>query len=148
MQPTENLLVAEHAHQLALCTYRHTTSFPASERFGITSQMRRAAVSIASNIAEGCGRGGNRELVRFLYYASGSVSELASQLRIATDLGFGDSSSAASLRDQTLRLGKMLTRLITYLRSGSVGAQRDTAADKTLPPTPSRRKSTSKPVSQ
>jgi len=119
MQRTGNLVVSEHAHQLALCTYRHTTSFPASERFGITSQMRRAAVSISSNIAEGCGRGGNRELVRFLYYASGSVSELSSQLRIATDLGFGDPSTAASLSDQALRLGKMLTRLITYLRRTS-----------------------------
>jgi four helix bundle protein len=125
MQRTKNLLVAEQAHQLALCTYRYTATFPASERFGITSQMRRAAVSISSNIAEGCGRGSNKELLRFLYYASGSVSELASQLRIATDLGLGDSTLAQSLREQALRVGKMLTRLIAYLREGAVGARKE-----------------------
>jgi len=123
MQRTDSLLVAEPAHQLALSTYRHTASFPASERFGITSQMCRAAVSISSNIAEGCGRSSNRELLRFLYYASGSVSELASQLRIASDLGFGDPTSAESLRDQVLRLGKMLTRLITYHRDKLVATK-------------------------
>ena len=88
MQDVKKLLVAEFAHQLAIATYRHTVSFPASERFGITSQMRRAAVSIASNIAEGCGRRGNPELLTFLYYASGSARELACQIRIATELGF------------------------------------------------------------
>jgi four helix bundle protein len=133
MQRTENLLVAEEAHQLALSTYRHTATFPASERFGITSQMRRAAVSISSNIAEGCGRGSNRELVRYLYYASGEASEFVSQLRIATDLEFGDPASAASLRDQTLRVGKMLTRLISYLRHGSNGAQKEGRPDDDSP---------------
>ncbi|MFL5616952.1 MAG: four helix bundle protein [Gemmatimonadaceae bacterium] len=121
MQRTTNLIVAECAHQLALATYRHTDSFPASERFGITSQMRRAAVSVSSNIAEGCGRRSNRELLAFLYYSSGSASELACQLRLATDLGFGDALSAEQLRLQTLRVAKMLSRLITALRKQSIG---------------------------
>ena len=115
MQEVRRLHVAEFAHQLAVATYRHTQSFPASERFGITSQMRRAAVSIASNIAEGCGRRGNAELLTFLYYASGSARELACQLRIATELGLGDRVTADQLREQSLRVAKMLTRLINYL---------------------------------
>ena len=116
MQDTRNLVVAEYAHRLAVATYRHTESFPPAERFGITSQMRRAAVSIVSNIAEGCGRRSNRELLPFLYIASGSANELLSQLRIATDLGFGDPSSSERLTTETKRVSKMLTRLITFHR--------------------------------
>jgi len=117
MQDTKNLVVAEYAHRLAIAIYRHTASFPAAERFGITSQMRRAAVSVASNIAEGCGRRGNRELLTFLYISIGSARELACQLRIATELGFGDPASAEILSAETMRVIKMLTRLITYLRT-------------------------------
>ena len=117
MQDPKNLIVAEYAHRLAVATYRHTDRFPASERFGITAQMRRAAVSIPSNIAEGCGRRSNRELIAYLYNASGSASELASQLRIATDLGFGEPSSAEQLRSDIRRVAKMLARLITFLRN-------------------------------
>ena len=117
MQDTGNLVVAEYAHRLAIATYRHTESFPPVERFGITSQMRRAAVSVASNIAEGCGRRSNRELIQFLFVASGSAKELACQLRIATDLGFGDPASAARLSDEAKRVAKMLARLISFLRT-------------------------------
>ena len=116
MQDPANLDVTEHAHQLAVATYRHTASFPVEERFGITLQMRRAAISIPSNISEGCGRGGDRELVNFLHFAVSSAKELASQLRIATELGYGDASSADLLRGQITRVSKMLSRLITSLR--------------------------------
>jgi len=120
MQDTKNLLVAEHAHQLAVAIYRHTEAFPPSERFGLSSQMRRAAVSIASNIAEGCGRRSNRELLQFLYFATGSASELACQLRIATELGYGDQLSAGKLGDESRRVARMLTRLIAFHRKASV----------------------------
>ncbi len=76
MQNPDNLQVTRKARELAVETYRCTASFPRDERFGLTAQMRRAAVSIGSNISEGCGRGGNRELVAFLHYALGSASEL------------------------------------------------------------------------
>ena len=125
MQDTRNLEVAEYAHQLAVATYRHTASFPASERFGITSQMRRAAVSVVSNIAEGCGRRGNRELLTFLYFSAASAKELACQIRIATDLGYGDASEAELLQGQTLRVSKMLSRLITVLRTRPRSRERE-----------------------
>jgi four helix bundle protein len=125
MQNAGNLEVAERAHDLAIATYRHTQSFPAPERFGITSQMRRAAVSVASNIAEGCGRRSNRELLTFLYFASGSASELACQLRIATELGLGDRASAEALRSLCLRVIKMLARLISVLRSQHTWRQQE-----------------------
>ena len=114
MHDSRNLRVAEEAEDLAVATYEHTVKFPRSECFGLTSQMRRAAVSISSNIAEGCGRRNNRELLPYLSNAAGSASELASQLRIATRLHFGDSSSAEQLRLRTLGVSKMLTRLISY----------------------------------
>src|SRR5690242_20392106 len=107
MQDPKNLIVSEYAHRLAVATYRRTSRFPPVERFGLTAQMRRAAVSIPSNIAEGCGRRSNRELIAYLYNASGSASELASQLRIATDLGFGEPASAEQLRSDTKRVAKM-----------------------------------------
>ena len=125
MQDTKNLVVAEYAHQLAVATYRHTESFLNAERFGITSQMRRAAVSIASNIAEGCGRRSNRELVAYLYNASGSTSELAAQIRIATELGFGDPSSADQLSSDVKRIARMLSRLVTFHRNQPAWRQRE-----------------------
>jgi len=117
MQNTKNLVVAVHAKQLAVSVYRLTAVFPTSERFGLTAQMRRAAVSIGSNIAEGCGRRSNKELVGYLYIASGSASELEFQLEIATDLGFGDPEAARDTGSQLQRVRRMLARLITFLRS-------------------------------
>ena len=117
MQSTKNLMVAERARRLATAVYRHTESFPASERFGLTAQMRRAAVSIPSNIAEGCGRRTNRELLNFLYIAAGSASELACQLEIANERGFGGADSASRLRADIEHVARMLARLIGFLRN-------------------------------
>ena len=125
MQSPENLTVYEYAHRLAVATYRHTESFPSAERFGITSPMRRAAVSITSNIAEGCGRRSNRELLTFLYIASGSANELTCQIRIAVDLGYGDAASAEHLSSECKRVSKMLARLITYLRAQPAWRQKE-----------------------
>jgi four helix bundle protein len=72
--------VAEHAERLALAVYRLTAAFPPEERFGLAQQLRRAAVSVGSNIPEGCGRRGNRELLNHLYIAMASGSELAFQV--------------------------------------------------------------------
>jgi len=117
MQDTRNLRVAQHAHRLAIAVYRHTERFPSSERFGLTSQMRRGAVSIASNIAEGCGRRSNRALLACLYIASGGASELSCQLDIAIALEFGDRSSADALRLEIQHVARMLARLTAFLRT-------------------------------
>jgi four helix bundle protein len=117
VQNSMNLRVAQRAETLAVAVYRHTATFPSAERFGLTAQMRRAAVSIASNIAEGCGRRGNRALLACLYIASGSISELACQLRIASTLSYGDSHSAAELQLEIQHVARMLAGLVRYLRA-------------------------------
>ena len=117
MQDSKNLRVAERAEVLAVAVYRHTASFPSAERFGLTAQMRRAAVSVASNIAEGCGRRGNRALLACLYLASGEASELTCQLRIATSLGFGDSNAAEALALEIRHVSRMLASLVRFLRA-------------------------------
>jgi four helix bundle protein len=117
MQDSRNLRVAAPAQAQALGGYRPTAVFPPDERFGVTPQMRRSAVSIASNIAEGCGRCSNRGLLAFLYIAAGSASELACQLAIASSLGFGNAESSDSLRQEITYVSRMLTKLIGYLRA-------------------------------
>ena len=86
MKDFRNLKVWEKAHQLALALYPITASFPRQEAYGLASQIRRAASSIPSNIAEGCGREGDPELARFCIIARGSATELEYQLLLARDL--------------------------------------------------------------
>jgi four helix bundle protein len=117
MQDTKNLIVAEHARRLAVAVYGLTIAFPSEERFGLAQQMRRAAVSVGSNIAEGCGRRGNRELLNHLYIAFASSSELAFQLQLAADLGFGTDHDRETTRSELLRVQRMLNRLTAYLRA-------------------------------
>src|SRR6266581_7156487 len=86
MKDFRQLKVWDRAHQLTLAIYPVTATFPRDETYGLTSQMRRAASSIPSNIAEGCGREGDAELSRFCQIARGSASELEYQLLLARDL--------------------------------------------------------------
>jgi four helix bundle protein len=86
MKDFRQLKVWQRSHQLTLEIYRTTVSFPRSEAYGLTPQIRRAAVSIPSNLAEGCGRNGDAELARFCSIASGSASELEYQILLARDL--------------------------------------------------------------
>jgi four helix bundle protein len=88
MQDFRKLLVWQKSHAMALRIYRVTTPFPEPERYGLTSQMRRAAFSIPSNIAEGCGRAGRTELKQYLHISLGSASELDYFLLLARDLQF------------------------------------------------------------
>jgi four helix bundle protein len=87
MQDFRNLKVWQRAHALTLDIYRATEAFPQREIYGLTSQIRRAGASMGANIAEGCGRGGDAELRRFLLIAMGSASELEYHLLLARDLG-------------------------------------------------------------
>lgn len=96
--------------------YRLTKAFPAKEKFGLTSQLRRSAVSIPSNIAEGWGRHVTNEYVQFLRYARGSLYEAETQLRIARRNGYLNEEALTALLHHTNRLGKMLLALMRALR--------------------------------
>ena len=126
MQNPGKLRVTTCARELVAELYRATNHFPVSERFGLTAQMRRAAVSIGSNIAEGCGRSGERELIHFLHIALGSASELEFQLLVSVDLALLSESEAAPLLTRTSDLKRMLAGLIKSLRrrlSGQASAR-------------------------
>ena len=105
--------------ELATAVYRLTKGFPPEESFGLTSQLRRSAVSIPSNIAEGFGRLSRREFKRFLLIARGSQCELQTQMEIAKSLGLGE----RHLLDESISLshevGKMLFALLNQLRINS-----------------------------
>jgi four helix bundle protein len=122
MQDAANLQVTSFARKLAGDIYRVTQGFPPSERYGLTAQMRRAAISVGSNISEGCGRSGDRELVHFLHIALGSASELEFQTNVAVDLGLLTEESAGVLLVDMIRLKKMLARLIKALRANGRSA--------------------------
>ena len=108
----KDLLAWQNAKALAVQTYRVTEGFPKSELFGLTSQMRRAAVSIASNIAEGQGRSSKPDFARFLRVSRGSLLELETQLQIAQELKFGDLCQLSNLLDDCYKLLGLLNRLI------------------------------------
>jgi four helix bundle protein len=98
---------------LALTTYRVTQHFPKQEIYGLSSQMRRAAVSIASNIAEGKGRCSERELLQFLFRARGSLLELETQITIASELEYLDEPSRDCVAAQASETGRVLNGLIS-----------------------------------
>ena len=100
---------------MALVTeiYRETAGFPADERFGLTTQLRRAAVSVPSNIAEGKGRDSKKEYVQFLYRARGSLLEVETQLEIAHNLAFTSDVRFAELCSRIDEAGKTLNGLIS-----------------------------------
>jgi four helix bundle protein len=97
MMPYERLTAWQAAHELALAIYRATDGFPPSERYGLTSQLRRAAFSVGANIAEGVAKRGNGEFRRFLDIAIGSLSEISYALRLAKDLAILQGEQASRL---------------------------------------------------
>ena len=103
---------------LAVDVYCITKNFPKSEEFGLTSQMRRAVVSIPSNIAEGYGRGSRNELRHFLEVSSGSASELETQLLICQRVGLEKSDVIDELCDRVKKILKMLSSLISRCKEG------------------------------
>ena len=116
-QSFKDLIVWQRSIQLTVSVYKLTAKFPDAERFGLTNQLRRASVSIASNIAEGYGKSGKGEYLVFLGHARGSCAEVETQMVIARELEFGtnqDIANPASLCDE---VGKMLVSLMKSLRS-------------------------------
>lgn len=96
--------------------YKTTESFPDSERFGLISQLRRAAVSLPSNLAEGSGRNGKKELINFLHIARGSLLEIGTQLEISHRLGFVSQEDYDKLEERRATIQRMMNALISSLR--------------------------------
>jgi four helix bundle protein len=113
------LKVWEKSHLLALQVYKATTQFPNSELYGLTNQLRRAAVSVPSNIAEGVGRGSDADMRRFLQIAFGSASEIEYQLLLAFELKFLNSEQHTLLNQDITEVKKMLSSLIRKLKADS-----------------------------
>ena len=111
------LLVWQRAMEMTVAVYRCTEEFPAAERFGLISQLRRASVSVASNIAEGYGRSTRGEYTQFLGHARGSVSEVETQLEIAARLGFGAEKSRANAESLCNEVRRMLVALHSKLKN-------------------------------
>ncbi len=109
------LHVWQTAMALATEVYRLTQTFPPEERFGMTTQIRQAAISIAANIAEGYGRESLRDYVRFLRVAQGSLKELETHLLICVCVGLLDETQAKPVFEDCDRLGRMIHRLIQAL---------------------------------
>ena len=112
----KRLEVWKRSYALTLEVYKSTKAFPVSETYGITSQIRRAAISVSSNIAEGCGRGGDPDLIRFLKIARGSLCEVQCQLMLAADLGYGNPMLLGQLEREAQEIGLMLRGLICSLQ--------------------------------
>ena len=96
-------------HELVLVIYRTTEKFPSKEIFGITNQMRRAAVSITSNIAEGFSRRSNKEKTQFYHITLGSLAELQNQLVIVRDIKYLDINNFNKISEQTVIVSKLIT---------------------------------------
>ncbi len=114
-QSFRDLAVWKRAMQLTVCVYRLSQGFPREEVYGLTSQIRRSAVSIPSNIAEGQGRTNRGEFKQFLSIARGSSCEVQTQLEIAKELGFGDSRLIEEAESLSSEVRKMLFGLMASL---------------------------------
>jgi len=119
MKDFRDLQVWRKAHELALAIYPATRSFPDEERFGETSQIRRAATSIPGNIAEGCGGRSDAELAHFLGIALRSASEVEYRLLLARDLEWLDAVTHDRLHEAVTEVKRMLAAFIKRLESGS-----------------------------
>jgi four helix bundle protein len=128
-----DLQVWQKAYQLCLEVYKATGEFPKHELYGITAQIRRAAVSIPSNISEGYGRKTTKEYIQFLYVAYGSICELETQILLAGDLGYLSRAESRKLQDMIAEVERMLKALINSLeRKPSTHCSLDPLAPRTL----------------
>jgi len=111
----KELEVWKKSYKLCLAIYGITKGFPKEERYGLSSQIRRAAVSVPSNIAEGYGRKTTQEYIRFLYIAYGSICELETQVLLARDLGYIEPGRIETLKEGMAEVERMLKALIRSL---------------------------------
>ena len=117
MQDFKKLEVWKRSHSLTLEIYKVTGTFPRSELYGLTSQIRRSASSVPANIAEGCGRYGNAELTRFLHISMGSASELEYHILLAHDLKYLTAEAYEEISGRLIEIKRMLTGLTNRTRS-------------------------------
>jgi four helix bundle protein len=120
-----DLTAWQKAYSLSISVYRTTDCFPKEERYGLTSQMRRASVSIPSNIAEGCGRKSTAEYIQLLYVAYGSLCELETQIMLSRDLGYFTPPTAAELIEHLGHVERLLDALIRSLELKRLASQSD-----------------------
>ena len=113
----EEIEAWQQARELAKLVYAASGRGAFGRDFGLRDQVRRAAVSIMSNIAEGHGRGGSKEFIQFLSVARGSASEVNAQLYVALDQGYVTEDGFGRLREQAVRTGSVISGLIRYLQS-------------------------------
>jgi four helix bundle protein len=111
----EDLRIWQGARTLVLEIYKLTSEFPKHEIYGLISQMRRASVSVPSNIAEGAGRRSPGDFCRFLYYASGSLTELETQLYLSGELGYADKDLVTELKKEIILLRRQIYATIRSL---------------------------------
>jgi four helix bundle protein len=111
-----DLLVWQKAMELVVETYRLSSRFPKEEQYGLTSQLRRASVSVPSNIAEGYGRASRKEYLQFLYVGQGSLKETETQIILAEMLGYASKDATKLLLERAEVVGKLLGGLIRALR--------------------------------
>lgn len=121
MRPHHKLEAWIQAVELVTDIYKKTEAFPKEERFGLTSQIRRASVSIPANIAEGAGRLSQKEFAYFLSNAQGSASELETELIISNKLGYLDEASFSKLITQLERIGRLITGLSKHVSRKILG---------------------------
>ena len=117
MQDFTQLRVWQKAHNMTVNIYKLTAQMPTEEKFGLISQIRRASVSIESNLAERCGRDGDKEFARFIDISMGSSFELRCQLLIAKDLGYVKLEQYQLFESKILELNRMLGGLLKKLRA-------------------------------
>ena len=117
MRPHEKLDLWKKSVDLSVAVYKITEQFPREERFGLVSQIRRASVSIAANVAEGAARRTSKEFLNFLSISQGSASELETELLIAQRLEYLSWEEYGTLVDQIDEIGRMITGLSNYLRT-------------------------------
>ncbi|HEU0136946.1 MAG TPA: four helix bundle protein [Flavobacterium sp.] len=115
-------VVWQKSHTLVLKVYKTTAEFPKTEQYGIVSQINRAAVSIPTNIAEGCGRETQKELIRYLYISSGSTHELEYLILLSKDLNYISAEEANILFTDISEIKKMLSSLIRKVTNSITGS--------------------------
>ena len=119
MRNYRDLMVWEKAHKLTLAIYKETNAFPKDERFGLTSQVRRASSSIPANLAEGCGRRSDGEMGRFVQIAMGSGAELSYHLLLCRDLGILGTAEFSSRSSDLEEVMRMLSALSARVRGAA-----------------------------